>query len=51
MAEQQPPQITKGPVEGIIIVDGRPQIERVDMPTISFTKEDLKRLQGLNKQK
>lgn len=41
----QPQRITKGPVEGIVIVDGRPQMERVDMPTISFTKEALKRLQ------
>lgn len=43
--EQHPQSITKGPVEGIIIVDGRPQMERVDMPTISFTKETLKQLQ------
>lgn len=41
MAEHQPPHIIKGPVEGIIIVDGRPQMERVDMPTISFTKKQL----------
>lgn len=44
-AEHQPQSVTKGPVEGIIIVDGRPRMERVDMPTISFTKERLKRLQ------
>lgn len=50
MADHQP-HITKGPVEGIIIVDGRPRMERVDMPTISFSKEALKRLQELNKQK
>lgn len=43
--EYQPQIVTRGPVEGIIIVDGRPQAERVDMPTISFTKEALKRLQ------
>lgn len=49
MAEYQP-RITKGPVEGVIIVDGRPRMERVDMP-ISFTKEALKRLQELYKQK
>lgn len=51
MAEYQPPHITKSSVEGIIIVDGRPQMERVDMPTISFSKEAFKRLQELNKQK
>ena len=45
MAEQQPPRITKGPVEGIIIVDGRPRMERVDMSTISVSKDALKRLQ------
>lgn len=44
MADHQP-HITKGPVEGIIIVDGRPRMERVDMPTISFSKEALKQLQ------
>lgn len=43
--ECQPQSVTRGPVEGIIIVDGRPQTERADMPTISFTKEALKRLQ------
>lgn len=26
----------KGPMEGMIIVGGRPQMERSDMPTISF---------------
>lgn len=50
MAEQQP-HITKGPVEGVIIVDGRPQMERVDMPTISFSKKALERLQELDRQK
>lgn len=34
--DQQPQNVTRGPVEGIIIVDGRPRMERVDMPTISF---------------
>lgn len=43
--ESKPQGVTKGPIEGIIIVDGRPQMERVDMPTISFTKKGLKRLQ------
>ena len=28
--------IHRGPVEGMILVDGRPQIENVDMPTLSF---------------
>lgn len=42
--EYQPQSVTKGPVEGIILVDGRPQTERADMPTISFTAEALKRL-------
>lgn len=42
--EHQPQSVTKGPVEGSAIVDGRPQMERVDMPTFSFTKEGLKRL-------
>ncbi len=43
--ESKPQSVTKGPIEGIIIVDGRPQMERVDMPTISFTKEGLRRIQ------
>lgn len=43
--EPKPQSVTKGPIEGIIIVDGRPQMERVDMPTISFSREGLKRLQ------
>lgn len=28
--------IQKGPIEGILIVNGRPQVEKADMPTISF---------------
>ena len=31
-----PPAIHKGPVEGVLIVDGRPQVERADLPCISF---------------
>ncbi len=44
-AGYQPQSVTKGPVEGIIIVDGRPQTERADMPTISFSAEVIRRLQ------
>ncbi len=43
--EYQPQSVTRGPVEGIIIVDGRPQMERVDMPTIPFSAEVIRRLQ------
>lgn len=32
----QPPSIQKGPVEGMLLIDGRPAIERADMPTISL---------------
>ena len=49
--EYQPQNVTRGPVEGIIIVDGRPQTERADMPTISFSKEALKRLQEQHQKK
>lgn len=28
--------VQKGPVEGMIFVNGRPQVESVDMPTITF---------------
>lgn len=28
--------VRKGPVEGILIVNGRPRMERMDMPCISF---------------
>lgn len=49
--ELEPQSVTKGPIEGIIIVDGRPQMERVDMPTISFSKEGLKRLHEYYKSK
>ncbi len=31
-----PHTIYRGPMEGIIIVDGRPQMECLDMPSISF---------------
>lgn len=42
----QEPVIRKGPVEGLLIVDGRPQVERADMPTISF--ESIMALMKLN---
>ncbi len=48
--EYQPQSVTRGPVEGIIIVDGRPQMERVGMPTISFSKKALKRPQEQHKE-
>lgn len=38
------PLIQKGPMEGMVIVDGRPQMESCDMPTISFSEAELKRL-------
>lgn len=28
--------INRGPVEGMLLIDGRPQIERADMSTLSF---------------
>lgn len=40
------PSIHKGPMEGVLIVDGRPQMERMDMPTISF--ESILALQRFN---
>lgn len=37
--------VHRGTIEGVVIVDGRPQIERADMPlTLSFDSiEDLER--------
>lgn len=37
--------VRRGTIEGVVIVDGRPQIERADMPlTISFDSiEELER--------
>lgn len=46
---QMPPTIRKGPVEGIVIVNGRPQTERVDMPTISF--ESIQALMEFNERR
>ncbi len=43
--DNQPQNVRKGPVEGVVIVDGQPQTEQADMPTISFTKEAIERLQ------
>lgn len=34
--KKKEPAIRKGPIEGLLIVDGLPQTERADMPTISF---------------
>lgn len=36
--------IRKGPMEGMVIVDGRPKMEHCDVPTISFSEEGIKRL-------
>lgn len=36
--------VRKGPMEGMVIVDGKPCMERSDMPTISFSEAGLKRL-------
>ncbi len=30
------PVVHRGPMEGVVIVNGRPQVERADMPTIIF---------------
>lgn len=30
------PVVHRGPMEGVVIVNGRPQTERADMPTIIF---------------
>lgn len=45
-AEQTPHSVHKGPMEGVIIVDGRPQMERLDMSGISF--ESILALQRFN---
>lgn len=42
------PSIRKGPMEGILIVDGRQQMECLDMPSISF--ESILALQRFNEQ-
>lgn len=41
--------VRKGPVEGILIVNGRPKMERADMPCISF--ESILALQHFNESK
>ena len=41
--------IRKGPMEGVLIVDGRPQMERMDMPSISF--ESILALQRINQKR
>lgn len=35
------PVVHRGPVEGVVIVNGRPQVERADMPTIIFHPRTL----------
>ena len=44
VSSQVVPLIQKGPMEGMVIVDGRPQMQSCDMPTISFSEAELKRL-------
>lgn len=44
VSSQVVPLIQKGPMEGMVIVYGRPQMESCDMPTISFSEAELKRL-------
>lgn len=44
--EAAAPSIHKGPVEGVLIVNGRPRMERADMPCISF--ESILALQRYN---
>lgn len=46
--EASSPTVHKGPLEGILIVDGRPQTECLDMPTISF--ESILALQRFKEQ-
>lgn len=41
--------VRKGPVEGVLIVNGRPRMERADMPCISF--ESILALQHFNESK
>lgn len=45
-AAQAPHSVHKGPMEGIIIVDGRPRMERMDMSGISF--ESIQAFQRFN---
>ncbi len=42
----EPISVQKGPIEGIILVNGHPQMERSDMPTILF--ESILALTKLN---
>lgn len=46
--KQASPSVHKGPIEGILIVDGRQQMECLDMPSISF--ESILALQRFNEQ-
>ncbi len=45
-AQQMPQSIRKGPIEGLLLVDGYPQMERMDMPVICF--ESILALQRFN---
>ena len=40
-----PHSVHEGPVEGILIVDGRPQVECADVPSITF--ESIQALQKI----
>lgn len=46
LSTHSPYTVHKGPTEGILIVDGRPHMERMDMPSISF--ESILALQHFN---
>ncbi len=45
-AQQMQRTVRKGPMEGLLIVDGHPQMERMDMPGIRF--ESILALQRFN---
>ncbi|MCI9403651.1 MAG: hypothetical protein HFF04_08275 [Oscillospiraceae bacterium] len=44
-----PHTIQKGPLEGMVMVDGRPQVEQADMLTISF--DSIEAIMRLTKEK
>ena len=51
-AKPAAPSVHRGPMEGVLIVNGRPQIEPADMPCISFASiEAIRRLNEANKEK
>lgn len=47
-AQRIPSSVHKSPVEGVLIVNGRPQMESLDMPCISF--ESILALQQFKEQ-